>query len=79
MDFKKNQIEVRRLKTTVTKTNILKDEFRGQPCGLVVKFSALHLGGLGLWVWILGMDLHHWLDTLWQQPTYKVEDDWHKC
>ena len=32
---------------------------RGQPPGIVVKFGALHLGGLGLWVGIPGADLHH--------------------
>ena len=31
----------------------------GRPPGRVVKFGAVHFGGLGLWVQILGMDLHH--------------------
>ena len=31
----------------------------GRPRGIVAKFSVLHFGGPGLWVGILGMDLHH--------------------
>ena len=31
----------------------------GWPHGLVVKFTPLHFGSLGLWVWIPGTDLHH--------------------
>ena len=32
------------------------------------------------WVWFPGMDLHHWsVAKLWWQPTYKIEEDWHRC
>ena len=45
--------------------------------GLVAKFGVLHFSGLGLF---LGMDLHHSLVAmLWQRPTYKIEEDWHRC
>ena len=43
---------------------------RDQPYGIVVK-----IGGPGLQVWIMGTDLHHSSATLWQQATYKVEED----
>ena len=46
--------------------------FWSQPHGIAVEFSALRFGGLGLWVQIPGMDLHHSSATLWWQPTYKV-------
>ena len=42
-----------------------------------LKFSALHFGGPGLWVQILGTDLYHLSAILWWQPTYKIEEDWH--
>ena len=31
-------------------------QMRGQPCGIAVKSGVFRFGGLGLWVWIPGMD-----------------------
>ena len=34
----------------------------------------------GSWVWIPGVDLHTFHQAvLWWHPTYKVEEDWHRC
>ena len=52
---------------------------RGQPYGIVVNFGTLCFGGLGSWLWILGVDLQHLSAMLRQQPMYKVEEDWHRC
>ena len=52
---------------------------RGWPGGVMGKFCVLHFSGLGLWVQILGMDLHHSSAMLWWLPTYKIEEDWHRC
>ena len=46
---------------------------------MVVKFGALHFDGLGLRVWILGVDLHHSSAMLWWHATYKIEEDWLTC
>ena len=56
-----------------------KTKWRSQLRGIVVKFSVLHSGSLGSWVWILGADLDHLSAMLWWQPTYKVEEDWQRC
>ena len=48
---------------------ILKIIILGQPRGLVVKFGTLCLGGPGLWVQMLGANLHQSLAMLWQHPT----------
>ena len=48
----------------------------GQPHGVVVESGMLSFGSLGL---DLGTDLYHSAAMLWQQPTYKVEEDWHRC
>ena len=55
----------------------LKIKFRGQPCGIVAKFICS--ASASLQIWILGVDLHvaHQA-TLWQHPTYKIEEDWHR-
>ena len=50
-----------------------------QPHGVVVKFSTFQFGGPGSWVRIPGTDIHHLSVTLWWWPTYKVEEDWHRC
>ena len=47
----------------------------GQTHGTMVKFRVLCFGGPGLQVQILGVDLYHSSAMLWQQPTYKVEED----
>ena len=50
---------------------------RGWLHGLMVKFSVLCLCSLG---WFLGVDLLHSLAAmLWQRPTNKIEEDWHRC
>ena len=46
--------------------------------GLVVEFSAFCFGGQCSQVQILVADIHHLLATLWWQPTYKIEEDWHR-
>ena len=52
----------------------------GQPGGTVVRFSHSALAVQGLWVWILGVDLHTTHQAmLWQHPTYRMEEDWHRC
>ena len=55
-----------------------KTSLRGQPHGVVVGFGRLCFGSPGLWVQIPGTDLCH-SAMLWWQPTYKVEEDWHRC
>ena len=51
----------------------------GQPCDIVIKFSAFHFGGLGSQVRTPGVDLHNSSAMLWTCPTYKIEEDWHEC
>ena len=49
----------------------------GQPRGLVVKFGSLHRSGPGL---VPGCRVTPLISTmLWQAPTYKIEEDWHRC
>ena len=43
----------------------VKADMWGQPHDLVVKFGTLCFSGPGLWVWILGTDLHHSSAWLW--------------
>ena len=43
-----------------------------------LKFWVLHFSGLGLGVQIQSVDLLH-LFMPWRHPTYKVEEDWHRC
>ena len=47
--------------------------------GVVVKFSDLHFGGPGSWVWIPGRDLHHSSAMLWWQPTKKCRKIGNRC
>ena len=51
-----------------------------QASDVVVKFAHFALVFWGLQVRILGMDLHtvHQAMLRWH-PTYKVEEDWHRC
>ena len=44
-----------------------------------LKFHVLHFSGLGSQVQIPGEDLLHSSAMLWRHPTYKVEEDWHRC
>ena len=51
----------------------------GWSFGIVVKSSMLHFSGLGSQVQILGTDLQTGHQAmLWQCPTYKMEEDWHR-
>ena len=52
---------------------------KGLPLWHSGKFGVLCFGGQGLRVQIPGTDLHHSTAMLWQQPTYKVEEDRHRC
>ena len=48
--------------------------------GVVVKLMHSALTAQGSLVWIPGADLltaHQAM--LWQHPTYKIEEDWHRC
>ena len=41
--------------------------------------SSVHSAS-AVWVWFPGMDLRHLSSAmLWQHPTYKLEEDWHRC
>ena len=52
---------------------------RGRPSGAVVKFTCSALAAWGLWVWILGADLHTGHQAmLWRHPTYKIEEGGHR-
>ena len=53
---------------------------RGRPGGVVVKFMHSSSAAQGLQTWILGADLYtaH-QTTLWQHPSYKIEEDWQRC
>ena len=46
----------------------------------MVRFMGSASVAQGSWVQILGMNLHTTHQaTLWQHPTYKTEEDWHRC
>ena len=50
------------------------------PGGIVVKFSSSTLAAWGSQFPIPGTDLHNAHQAvLWQCPTYKLEEDWHRC
>ena len=52
----------------------------GQPGGLVVKYTRSASVAQGWRVLILVMDPHTAHQAmLWQHPTYKIEEDWHRC
>ena len=51
-----------------------------QPGCEVVKFVHSALAAWGSRVRILGADLHITHQAvLWQSPTHKMEEDWHRC
>ena len=58
----------------------LKRIMRGWPCGIVVRFVHSTSMAWGLQVQIPGTDLQtaHQV-MLWQCPTDKTEEDWHRC
>ena len=69
-----------RCKIFLERNEVVENIFGGWPCGIVVKFSALCFGGLGLWVCFPGIGLHHLsAAVLWQHPIYKIQEDWHRC
>ena len=56
------------------------NEKRGQPSGIVVRFTHSASAAQGLPVWIPGADLHTtYQPMLWQHPTYELEEDGHGC
>ena len=53
---------------------------RGQPGGVVVDFACSASVAQGSRVPIPGADLHTAHQAmLWRHPTYKIEEDWHRC
>ena len=56
---------------------MLKIKVGGWPGGIVDKFARSTSAAQGSLVHILGADLHtvHQA-TLWQRPTYKIDEDW---
>ena len=60
---------------------ITKNKFlRGWPGSTVVKFVHSASGAHDLRVQIPGADLHTAHQAmLWRCPTYKTEEDWHRC
>ena len=53
---------------------------QGRPGGIVVKSTHSASVAQGSWLRILGTDLytaHH--AVLWWHPTYKIEEDCHRC
>ena len=58
----------------------LKKVVGGWPGGVVVKFVHSTLVAQSSRVWIPSEDLHAtYQATLWWCPTYKIEEDWHRC
>ena len=52
----------------------------GQPGGIVFKFLHFALDAQGLRAQMPGVDLHTTHQAmLCQCPTYKLEEDWHRC
>ena len=45
----------------------------------LLMFCALCFGSLDSRVWIPGVDLLHSSAMLWRHPTYKIEENWHRC
>ena len=46
----------------------------------MVEFPCSDSAAQGLKVWIPGVDLHTAHQAmLWWRPTYKIEEDWHRC
>ena len=57
-----------------------KSEIGGWPGGVVVKFAHSASAARGSQVWIQGADLYIVCQAIlcWC-PTYKIEEDWHRC
>ena len=59
---------------------LIKNIIKGWPGGIEGKFMSATSVAWGSWVQIPGVDLHTAHQArLWQHPTYKVEEDWHRC
>ena len=66
-------------KNNLTGLRIRKNLLWVQPGGIVVTFVHSASAAQGLWVWILGMDIHTTHQAmLWQHLTYKMGEDWHR-
>ena len=61
------------------KTQNLKVQERDRPSGIVVGFGTLHFGGSGLQVRSQAWTYTTRQDMLWWHPTYKMEEDGHRC
>ena len=62
------------------KKNSKKRESRRRPSGIVGKFTCSTSAAQGSWVQTPGMDLYTAHQAmLWWHPTYKMEEDWHRC
>ena len=75
-----NKIHNAWIKLTILLGQEIKNMYRGQSSGMVVKFAHSALGAWGLQVCILGVDLctaHQAM--LWRGPPYKIEEDCHRC
>ena len=58
----------------------LKKKLWGWPSGVVVKFVCLASAARHSWVQIPGTDIHITHQAmLWWCPTYKIEEDCHRC
>ena len=68
-----------RANTSVITTQV-KKKLTGRPRGVVIKFTCSTSVARSLQIQILGVDLHTAHKAmLWQRPTYKIEEDWHRC
>ena len=59
-----------------------KNPIKGQSSGIVVKFTCSTSAAVnhGSRFQIPGIDLHTTHQAmLWWCPTYKIEEDWHRC
>ena len=76
LDFKYSVLLFYQLITAYEKAG----NFGGQPGGVGVKSTSSTLVAQGSRVWILGVDLHTTHQAMvWWHPTYKTEEDWHRC
>ena len=67
-------------KIRIEDKEISQERIRDWPSGAAVKFVPSTSLAQGLPVQILGMDLRTiYQAMLWQHPTYKMEEDGHRC
>ena len=73
-------MELRNLNSLKADKSKNESQMRGWPGGIEVKFARSTSAVQGLQVWILGMDLHTAHQAmLWCRPSYKIEEDGHRC